>query len=136
MSLVHSGGINFIVHECNACFYVKLLVISCQVTRNWFAVKVAQVENLRVKFVFHTQIFPLFLFYQIKNFIISDTMFFSNLFICLTCHIVFLNSRNFVTIFNHIISPTYLLSRIASLFVKLSHRFTITSQYFGSNSIV
>ena len=57
MSLVHSGGINFIVHECNACFYVKLLVISCQVTRNWFAVKVAQVENLRVKFVFHTPTF-------------------------------------------------------------------------------
>ena len=64
MGLVHSGGINFIVHECNACFYVKLLVTSCQVTRNWFAVKVAQVENLRVKFVFHTQIFPLFLFYH------------------------------------------------------------------------
>ena len=68
MSLVHSGGINFIVHECNACFYVKLLVISCQVTRNWFAVKVAQVENLRVKFVFHTQIFPLFLFYHTPTF--------------------------------------------------------------------
>ena len=62
MSLVHSGGINFIVYECNACFYVKLLVTSCQVTRNWFAVKVAQVENLRVENKFHTQIFPVFLF--------------------------------------------------------------------------
>lgn len=59
MSLVHSGGINFIVHECNACFYVKLLVTSCQVTRNWFAVKVAQVENLRVENKFHTQIFSI-----------------------------------------------------------------------------
>ena len=59
MSLVHSGGINFIVHECNACFL-------CQTPRHLvssdeeLAVKVAQVENLRVETNFTRRFFHCF----------------------------------------------------------------------------
>lgn len=56
---------------------------------------------------------------RVKNFIISDTMFLSNLFVGFSRHIVFFYFRNFVTIFYHIISPTYLTLTIYLITVFL-----------------